>query len=132
MSETQTGVPMLKPGNQTSEYKATKMVVIFSILATIVGLVQQYVPGLVEGAAEGSAVAKWGGIILAVAGIIGSVLAVLGYGGGRVALKKPTMEITKQALAHQTAVKEKEAADAKTNLIREMRNSKASPAGDGG
>ena len=123
--------PIIKPGNQTSEYKATKMVVILSILATVVGLVQQYVPGFIEGATEGSSAHKWGGMVLAVAGIIGSVLAILGYGGGRVALKKPGMEITKQALAHQTAVKEKEAADAKTNLIREMRNSKPAP-GEGG
>lgn len=94
---------IMKEGNQTSEYKVTKWTVILSLLAIICGLVTHNLPGFMESNPEGF-VAQYGGLILSIAGVLGAVLAALGYGGGRVKQKVASIQTVIEQLKLQQLI----------------------------
>jgi hypothetical protein len=72
------------PGVATSEYAVTKLAVVLSILASVVGVVLDTLPQL-QAAVPGAS--HWTGPVLAVVGVVGTVLTALGYQVTRASVK---------------------------------------------
>jgi hypothetical protein len=108
----------VKNGSETSEYKVTKWTIILSVIAALVGIVQANLPSIIEKLPEGGKAAAAGGVILAIAGVVGSVLATLGYNAGRVKLKAPLTAITQDALRLQIANLEATKAKTQADALR--------------
>lgn len=73
----------LDAGTTTSEYTITKWAVILGIVATVLGGVTEILTQL----APQLSGFKWYGVVMMVLGVIGTVLAQLGYAKNRTALK---------------------------------------------
>jgi hypothetical protein len=73
----------LDAGSTTSEFTAAKWAMILTIVSTVVGAVSEVLTQLAPQLAS----FKWYGAVLAVIGLLGTVLTALGYGKNRTALK---------------------------------------------
>jgi hypothetical protein len=96
------------PGNQTSEFNVTKLTTILTMVATIVGILTDFLQSI-SVAMPGS---KWIGPLLTILGLAGTVLTTLGYQYTRAQVKAAAHDAAGQvAVATITS-----AADAAKNV----------------
>lgn len=75
---------IVKPGEQTTEFKETKANNLWSTIAIVVGLLVTIAGHFVD---QGGTIGQIAGMVISVGGLITRTLATLGYSNGRAVVK---------------------------------------------